>query len=180
VAQEIENILSSWDSSLIITRDKTTLKYKSKILDYMRNLARGQYIIVIISKEYLKSKNCLFELLEIAKQGDFYERIFPVVLNDANIYDPIIMCNYLEHWEKEYIQLDRARKKIHFAHSEEQDKAIDLYREICEKFSSLTGIITDMNVLTPDEHRDTDFKPIRDLLAKRMEAEYLRVQPILG
>jgi hypothetical protein len=37
---------------------------------------------------YPFSCNCMFELIEIAQNGDFYDRIFPIVLPDAQIYNP--------------------------------------------------------------------------------------------
>ncbi|MBE5228104.1 MAG: hypothetical protein ACKPGT_08005 [Microcystis sp.] len=37
---------------------------------------------------YPFSCNCMFELIEIAQNGDFYDRIFPIVLTDAKIYNP--------------------------------------------------------------------------------------------
>jgi hypothetical protein len=46
-------------------------------------------VIVVLSDKYLKSENCMFELVEIAKHGNFVDRIFPVVLSSANIYDPV-------------------------------------------------------------------------------------------
>ena len=52
----------------------------------MQQIGQGNCILVIISDKYLKSENCMFELLEIANHGDIYDRIFPIVLGDANIH----------------------------------------------------------------------------------------------
>ena len=45
-------------------------------------------MIVVVSDKYLRSPNCMFELVEIAENQQFHDRVFPIVLVDANIYDP--------------------------------------------------------------------------------------------
>jgi hypothetical protein len=51
------------------------LGYKGLIKDFMRQIGRGKCAIAVISDKYLKSENCMFELVEIAKNGDFYDWI---------------------------------------------------------------------------------------------------------
>ena len=36
----------------------------------MAHIGRGKCVLLILSEQYLKSENCLFELLEVAKHGD--------------------------------------------------------------------------------------------------------------
>ena len=42
----------------------------------------------------------MFELLQIAKQQKFVDRIFPIVLDDAKIYKPIDRLKYVQYWEE--------------------------------------------------------------------------------
>lgn len=51
----------------------------------MERIGRGKGVIVVISEKYLKSENCMFELVQISKHQQFADRIFPIVLNNANI-----------------------------------------------------------------------------------------------
>ena len=95
-----------------IIRDKRDLGYKGKIKDFMRSIGKGKFVIVVISDKYLKSENCMFELLEIAQQGDFHRRIFPIVLADANVYKAINRLKYIEYWETQIAELDAAMKKV--------------------------------------------------------------------
>ena len=43
----------------------------------MQEIGRGRCIITVISDKYLKSPNCMYELVQIAENGQFYDRIFP-------------------------------------------------------------------------------------------------------
>src|SRR5689334_4833282 len=67
-----------------VVRDKTDLRYKGLISDFMRRIGKGNYIVVAISDKYLKSQYCMFELLEIFRKSNsdkdtFKEKIFPIV-----------------------------------------------------------------------------------------------------
>lgn len=71
------------DKGVTLIRDKSNLGFKGRIKEFMEQLGRGKAVIVIIGKKYLKSENCMFELVQIARNGQFYDRIFPIVLTDA-------------------------------------------------------------------------------------------------
>ena len=81
IVDEIEAALKA--KGIGTVRDKADLGYKGKIGDFMREIGRGNAIVVVISDKYLTSDNTMFELVEIAKNKDVHERIFPVILEDA-------------------------------------------------------------------------------------------------
>jgi len=54
----------------------------------------------------------MFELVQIAKNQNFYDRIFPLVLPDAQIYDPEQRLEYIEHWEDKIKKLDTRMKRV--------------------------------------------------------------------
>jgi AAA-like domain/TIR domain len=95
-----------------IVRDKRDLGYKGLIKEFMQEIGRGRCIITVISDKYLKSPNCMFELVQIAENGQFYDRIFPIVLPDAQIYNPIERIQYVKHWESQIKQLDKAMRGV--------------------------------------------------------------------
>ena len=49
----------------------------------------------------------MFELLEIYRNLDFKNRIFPIVLKDANIFESIPKLQYLEYWRDKKKELDK-------------------------------------------------------------------------
>jgi hypothetical protein len=69
-----------------LLRDREEIRYRDSVRDFMRRLGQGKAVVAIISEKYLKSENCMFEMLEITRAGTLRERIFPIVLADANIY----------------------------------------------------------------------------------------------
>lgn len=138
-------------------RDKRDLGFKGRIKAFMESIGQGKCVILVISEKYLKSENCLFELLQVAKRGDFAERIFPVVLGDARIYRPVDRIRYVQYWEKQLEELDEAMKTVSARNMDGFRDDIDLYAEIRTHLPRLADILKDMNTLTPEIHRESDF-----------------------
>jgi hypothetical protein len=171
---ESEEIVNQIDKALQerglkIIRDKRDLGYKGSISEFMERIGRGNCVIVVISDKYLRSPNCMFELVEIADGKQFHDRIFPVVLNDANIYDPIKRIEYVKYWETKRAELAEAMKTLDPANLQGIREDMDLYDRIRDKVSGLTSMLKDMNTLTPDMHRDSDFGDMYTALEKRIK-----------
>jgi internalin A len=152
-----------------IIRDKRDLGYKGSIKAFMEHIGQGNCVIVVISDKYLRSPNCMFELVEIAENKQFHDRIFPIVLAGANIYDPVKRIEYVKHWEVKRAELAEAMKSLDPANLQGIREDMDLYDRIRDKVSGLTSILKDMNTLTPDMHRESDFREIYDGIEKRMK-----------
>jgi hypothetical protein len=126
----------------------------------MERLGQGKCVVVVISKRYLESENCMFELIQIAKNGDFHDRIFPIVLDDTKLYDPIDRIKYVEYWEGKASALDEAMKRVSLANMEGFWQDRNLYEEIRRNVPLLTNIIRDMNTLTANIHTESNYEEV--------------------
>ncbi|MCZ8121373.1 MAG: HEAT repeat domain-containing protein [Microcystis sp. LE18-22.4A] len=140
-----------------IIRDKTHTSYKDSIKNFMRQIGRGKCVVAVISDRYLKSENCMFELVEIARNGDFYQRIFPIILPDARIHKDFERIDYLKYWEDEKAKLQAKYKEIDLAKTNSIMATLNLYDEIRDNIDNLTNILKDMNTLNIDLHRQSEF-----------------------
>ena len=152
-----------------IIRDKRDLGYKGLIKAFMERIGRGKCAIAVISDKYLKSPNCMFELVQIAKNGEFYDRIFPIVLADAQIYKPVARLKYIKHWEEQIKELDEGMKGVSAANLQGFREEIDQYTEIRNTIAELTNLLKDMNTLTPDIHSESEFKDLINAIAVRLD-----------
>ena len=171
---ESENIVNKIDQAFQkrgakVIRDKRDLNYKGSIKEFMERIGRGQGIVVVISDKYLKSKNCMFELIQIAENKQFKDRIFPVVLSDAVIYDAVKRIEYIRYWEAKKKELDAAIKSVGSENLQGITDDINLYDTIRDEIAKLTDILQDMNTLTPDMHRDSDFQTLYDAVMAKLE-----------
>ena len=152
---EREAIVNQLDRSLrarglTIIRDKRDLGYKGMIRDFMQRIGAGNCVIVVISDKYLRSKNCMFELVEIAANKDFADRIFPIVLPDAKIYEAVDRIAYLKHWEKKKEDLNAELRNLKdLSNIQGITDELNDYDRFRDEISNLMYIIKNMNTLSP-------------------------------
>lgn len=171
---EREEIVNQADQALQkrgikIIRDKRELGYKGSINAFMERIGRGDCVILVISDKYLRSPNCMYELVEIAENRHFMDRVFPIVLQDADIYNPVHRIRYIKHWEEKRAELAEAIKTLDPANLQGIREEIDLYDRIRDKVSGLTSILKDMNTLTPEMHSASDFEELYNAIEKRLK-----------
>lgn len=169
IANELDADLQA--NGITIIRDKRDLGFKGMIRDFMQQIGQGHAVVVIISDKYLKSPNCMYELVEIAKNKDIYNRIFPIVLGDADIYNPVNRIKYIKHWEDKLKELDEAMRSVSSANLQGMRDEIDSYDEIRDNISNLTFMLKDMNTLTPEMHEGSDFAVLISSLKQRLGEE---------
>jgi len=156
---------------ITIIRDKNEMIYKDRIKNFMRQIGQGRCVIVIISKKYLTSKNCMFELMEVAKHGEFVDRIFPVVFSDAGIYEPVSQLQYIKHWENKIEELEQAMSEVSPANLHGVREDIDLYIETRATIALLMHILADMNTLSPEQHQDSNFSQLFESIDAVLNAD---------
>ncbi|MEM9449057.1 MAG: COR domain-containing protein [Cyanobacteria bacterium P01_E01_bin.6] len=169
IVNQIDDTFKPLDITLI--RDKRDLGFKDRIKAFMEQIGQGKAVIVVISDRYLKSENCMFELVEIAKNEGFYDRIFPIILDDADIYKPAKRIRYIQHWEHEIADLDEAMKTVNAANLQGFRESIDLYTNIRNTIADLTETLKDMNALTPERHTESRFKELIEAITQRLESD---------
>jgi len=152
-----------------IIRDKNEIRYRDSIDQFMRRIGAGKYIVVVLSKAYLESKNCMYELTQIASRPDFSRHVYPIVMPDAGIFDPITCVRYVKYWEKKKADLEAAMKEIGQEHLEGIRDDLDLYEDIRNTIARILDVLADMNALTPEMHRGTDFEQLYTQLATALQ-----------
>ena len=68
-----------------VIRDIRGVDNWQSLKDFMQAIRGNDFAVLLISDSYLKSVNCMYEVLEIMKEVEFRRRIFPAII-DTNIY----------------------------------------------------------------------------------------------
>ena len=93
-------------------RDKKDCHYLDNIKSFMDTIRNGKTVIVVFSRPYLKSKNCMYELSGIMEDTSYIERILPVVVDDG-IREPMFYADLAEYWkgqrDSQYELVERLR-----------------------------------------------------------------------
>lgn len=101
-SSEADRIYDYFKSSqnIELHRDTIDIKKWGSIKEYMQSIENMDYVILLISDVYLKSANCMYEVLEIMRDRDYRDKIFPVVIF-SEIYNPITRAKYVKYWQDE-------------------------------------------------------------------------------
>jgi|GEM_PF-1236921 len=144
-----------------VIRDSEELKYKNSLKNFMQTLGKGKYVITVISDKYLKSRYCMFELTEFLENGNFQERIVPLIMQDAKIRKPVDIVEYIKFWENELESAEKAMKSVNLSNlSPNIMEDIELYAKITREISNLIGHLRDFLILPIEVHQSSNFEDV--------------------
>lgn len=68
-----------------ISRDIRDVKYHESFKNFMQSIETHDFVIMLISDHYLKSRNCMFEVMEVVKDSQYKNKLIFIVLSDEDI-----------------------------------------------------------------------------------------------
>ena len=86
-------------------RDKQNCHYLDNIKTFMNSIRNGEIIVVVLSRAYMLSKNCMYELSGILERKDGMDRILPVVVDDS-IRDRRFYIDMVKYWKDQKDKID--------------------------------------------------------------------------
>lgn len=162
------------ENRIHVSRDREAVPFRASIREFMERMGRGHCLIVVLSKGYLESVNCMFELMEIAKRGNIRKRVFPLFLPDANITNAMGKLDYVKYWERREKELESEMAKVGRANlagiGEELDRCVAIRAQIV----GILDQVGDMNALRLSEHQASNFAD----LARSLEEELSKIPDI--
>ena len=132
------------DKNIIIHRDIRDISKWKSIREYMQTIRDIDYAVLVITDNYLKSFNCMYEVLEIMKEKDYANRIFPAVV-DTNIYSSSGKIYYIKYWEDKCKELQNEIAKIDIVNAGALMDDLKRTQNICSSMSEFLSKVADMN-----------------------------------
>lgn len=98
-------------------RDKTHMRTGDWISNFMAEIGRADRVLVVLSDKYLRSPNCMRELLHLFQRSqgdraDLMSRIIAVIPPDLKIDRGRDRLVYVRHWHEEYVALESAYREL--------------------------------------------------------------------
>ncbi len=150
--------------------DKRDLSYRQNIRDFMIQMGEADMVIIILSNKYLKSEYCMFELLEIHKNENLNERIFPIVLDEVRISSSSDRLEFVKYWETQLMELQNKVKELNsLSYIEGITDDLNLYAEIRNNIARLTGILKDINTLNIKLHQEADYNDLVKAIQQKIK-----------
>lgn len=130
--------------SLNIHRDIRDISNWKSIRAYMNSIRDMDYAILIITDNYLKSFNCMYEVLEVIKEKNYESKIFPVVV-ETSIYSPDGRIKYIKYWENKFRELKNNISEIDVVNSGNLIDDLKRTQNICLSIDEFLSKVADMN-----------------------------------
>lgn len=143
IADGIEQYFKPFNN-INIHRDKIDIGSWGSIKEYMHSIPKMDYTILLISKEYLESSNCMYEILEVMRDRSYREKIFPAVI-DTSIYTPSGRAWYVKYWQDEYIKLNESLSGISTANLGRLSDDLKRMQDIASNVANFLDTVADMN-----------------------------------
>ena len=120
---------------IAVTRDIRGVDTWQSLKDFMQTIRDNDFAVLLISDAYLKSANCMYEVLEIMKEQKFRTRIFPAIIHSA-IYSTDKQIEYVQYWENRVKTLKRNLASLEYTNGlalgHELKKAEDISRSMAD------------------------------------------------
>lgn len=143
IADKIDSYLSRFPN-ITVKRDKREIGVWESIKKHMESIREENYAVFIISDFFLKAENCMFEVLEMMKEKEYKERIFPAVV-ERKIYDPLARAEYIEYWQQKCEKVENTLKRIESVNSGGLVTTLKKYKSIAFSIDEFLTIVADMN-----------------------------------
>lgn len=108
LAEELENQLSDYFD---IKRDRSCLKINDDIYGFMAGIANYKNVVIVLTREYVKSINCMLEVSYLLQQPDWSEKVMVLVVDDT-IYSTERKIEILNYWDIKKKQLEKSADGI--------------------------------------------------------------------
>lgn len=128
IADLIDNGLKAvLHDSLQISRDIRDVPYHASFKQFMQTIQEHDFVIILISDRYLKSRNCMFEVTEAVKDVKYQSRLLFVVLQEedkkhlsagvdntiaADLYSTEGQTKYMVYWKGREAELQQQIDQI--------------------------------------------------------------------
>lgn len=132
------------DKDIVLRRDIREISPWKSIKEYMQTIRNTDYVVLLISDKYLKSFNCMYEVLEVMKEQNYRNRIFPAVL-ETGIYDTSCRVEYVKFWQDKYKEFSNQMSQIDMVNASGLIDDLKRTQNIAASMSEFLALVADMN-----------------------------------
>jgi len=131
----------------------------------MKQIRSSDFCLVVISENYLKSINCMFEVTEFLKDDNYKDRILPLVQKDANVFDINGKNIYIKFWQDKFDELNASMSQLGELNRVESINELKKIENIQRNIGEFLSVISEMNTIIFDNEIDvTDFTKIYSIV----------------
>lgn len=158
-----------------LTRDIRDIGFKDSIKKFMESIGNHDFVISIISDNYLKSVNCMYEISEVMRSREYKDKMLLLILKDsdteflsslpkkstmiaANVYTLEQRIEYIVYWEEKEKEYSERISKITQETSKIQPlQELKKIQNITSNISEFLSEISDWNNTNLSELKESNY-----------------------
>jgi tetratricopeptide (TPR) repeat protein len=139
-------------------RDIRDVSHGGSFKAFMNSVAKSDFVIVLVSKEYLRSRSCMYEIMEVLNAHEFEKKILPVLLDSAkDIFVTAVRKTYYDFWDSEQTRVSGdLTNYVNEDILEEKKRITNINENIGEFFQKLK----DMRSFPFDDLKNKLYQPV--------------------
>ncbi|MDR0140307.1 TIR domain-containing protein [Metabacillus idriensis] len=152
LATIVEESLSKYND-ISVSRDINVTKYRDDLDEFMKTIRRHDYVVSIVTRKYLESLNCMYEISELMKEPQFDNKLLFIIVSkedsqfykEQNAYDNFEAGIYSFSKRVSYIKYWNTRQKEMEMQLKEADLPYEMIAEFALEKRKLVSIISTTN-----------------------------------
>lgn len=162
-----QGIVRNWlfptlnNSNLLGVLDVHDCCYMESIMDFERAFGSADLVIIVVSREYIDSPQCLFEATSIVANQNYRNRILLINLEGIQLTDGKY-CQIVTMYSKLLLQAEYNKKKIPPPSNSYFDNEIEQYTTILNGIAAFALMLRDCNGLNFTSLSENNFQIVVD------------------
>ena len=126
-----------------VARDVRENSYTSSIRQFMKSIRYTDYALMLLSDSFLRSPNCMFEVLEFFKDENFSTRLLTLITDDFSILSMEKRVDYISYWESQYKELASKARMLDTENISEIARHLQILRSIAGTVGEFISVAAD-------------------------------------
>ncbi|MEQ1719630.1 MAG: ABC transporter substrate-binding protein [Nitrosomonas sp.] len=161
IIDELQKFISQKRGIKLIV-DKKETGYGYSIKKFMKRLGEGKKIIIVFDDAYVRSEWCMYELIEVWKNGGFEGRVYPIVVEGCDLHNSVYRAELTQFWQEKLTNEKSGSKTPtqNQHHSERLEKFNDIFNNLNEVLNFFSGL----RYISLDELKTSNYSELKEFI----------------
>jgi hypothetical protein len=177
IADRVDKFFIS--KNIRLTRDVRDVPAYSSLTKFMDTIRDHDYVIMLISDAYLKSTNCMYEVIQFIQEKKYIEKTFPIIIDkQVDIFNRVKHIDYINFWQKKYECFRDEINKLKNTGTAQSHVELDKMDKIQSGIGEFLDKIADLKCFPLEDLENTGYKDILNKIndcLKKSSIDYNKV-----
>ncbi len=149
-----------------VINDVSEETYKGSLIEFIKEIGRADFIIVVISDKFLKSEFCMYELYEMLRK-DIFKKIYLIYTEIIDLSNPEISINYFKYWEDTKKRWEQLITNYGKHVPPKQQERYQQVKDIRNELGSIIAFLNDLSGTLKVKLSENNFSKVKETIKKQ-------------